>query len=114
MRSRVLLVLVIFSLLLAAGCRLPLASKLLLNGVAAAREDSWDEASRQWKKALDLGPESAAAHNDLAVAFEKQGAFKEARKEYEAALRLDPGNAAIKDNFEKFKARLLAGHGRKP
>ena len=26
------------------------------------------------------------------------------RKEYEAALRLDPGNAAIKNNYERFKA----------
>lgn len=114
MRSPVLLALLTFSLLLAAGCRLPLASKLLLNGVAAARVDSWDEAARQWKEALGLGPESAAAHNNLAVAYEKQGAFEEARKEYEAALHLDPGNTAIKDNFEKFKARLLAWRGRKP
>ncbi len=114
MRPRVFLAFLSLSLPLAAACRLPPASKPLLNGVAAARADRWDEAARQWKSALDLGPDSAAAHNNLAVAFEKQGAFEEARKEYEAALRLDPANAAIKDNYEKFKARLGAWRGRTP
>jgi len=114
MRPRIFLALVSLSLPLAAACRLPPASKPLLNGVAAARADSWDEAVRQWKKALDLRPDSAAAHNNLAVAYEKQGALEEARKEYEAALRLDPGNTVIKDNFEKFQARRLAGRGAKP
>jgi Flp pilus assembly protein TadD len=114
MRSRVFLALVSLSLALSSACRLPPASKPLLNGVAAARADSWDEAVRYWKEALALGPDSAAAHNNLAVAYEKQGALEEARKEYEAALRLDPGNTVIKDNFEKFKARRLAGRGGKP
>ena len=114
MKPTVFLALVSLSLPLAAACRLPLASKTLMNGVAAARADRWDEAVRQWKKALDLGPDSAAARNNLAVAYEKQGAFEEARKEYEAALRLDPGNAVIKDNSERFKARLGAWRGRKP
>jgi Flp pilus assembly protein TadD len=114
MRPHVLLAVVAFSSLLAVGCRLPPASKPLLNGVAAAREGSWDEAVRQWKRALDLGPGAAAAHNNLAVAYERQGAFEKARKEYEAALRLDPDNATIKSNFDKFKSLLAAGRGRKP
>lgn len=114
MRSPVLLALVSFSLLPAAACRLPPASKPLLNGVAAARAGGWDEAVVHWKSALAQNPGSAAAHNNLAVACERQGAFEEARKEYEAALRLDPANATIKDNFEKFKVRLAAGRGRKP
>ena len=108
MRPKVLLLLVSLSLPFAAACRLPLASKSLMNGIAAARADSWDEAVRQWKKALDQGPNSAAARNNLAVAYEKQGAFDEARKEYEAALRLDPDNPTIKDNFARFKSRQEA------
>ncbi len=114
MRSPVLLVLVSLSWLPTAACRLPPASKPLSNGVAAARAGSWDKAAAQWKMALAVSPGSAAAHNNLAVACEKQGAFEEARKEYEAALRLDPDNATIKDNFEKFKARLAAKPGRRP
>ncbi|OGD20876.1 MAG: hypothetical protein A2Y70_04695 [Candidatus Aminicenantes bacterium RBG_13_64_14] len=113
MRPNVFLALVSLTLPLAAACRLPLASKTLINGVAAARADSWDEAVVHWKNALAQNPDSAAAHNNLAIAYEKQGALEEARKEYEAALRLDPGNAAIKANFEKFKARLGAERGRK-
>lgn len=108
MRPNVFLALVSLSLPLAAACRLPLASKTLMNGVAAARADNWDEAVRQWKKALDLGPDSAAAHNNLAIAHEKKGAWEEARKEYEAALGLAPDNPTIKDNFERFKSRKEA------
>lgn len=114
MRPTVFLTLVSLSLPLAAACRLPLASKTLMNGVAAARADRWDDAVVHWKNALAQNPGSAAAHNNLAIAYEKKGAWEEARKEYEAALRLDPGNAVIKDNYERFKARLEAWRGRKP
>lgn len=108
MRPNVFLALVSLSLPFAAACRLPLASKTLMNGVAAARADRWDDAVVHWKNALAQNPGSAAAHNNLAVAYEKQGAFEEARKEYEAALRLDPDNPTIKDNFERFKSRQEA------
>lgn len=108
MRPNVFLVLVSLSFPLAAACRPPLALKPLLIGVAAARADRWDDAVVHWKNALAQNPNSAAAHNNLAVAYEKQGAFDEARKEYEAALRLDPDNPTIKDNFELFKSRQEA------
>lgn len=114
MRPRVFVALVSLSLPLAAACRPPLASKTLMNGVAAARAGSWDEAVVHWKSALAQNPDSAAAHNNLAIAYEKKGAWEEARKEYEAALRLDPGNAVIKDNYERFRARLEGRRGRKP
>ena len=58
-------------------------------------------------------PGSAAAHNNLAVAYEKQGAWEEARREYEEALRLAPGDLAIKENYEAFLARLASGRGRR-
>jgi Tfp pilus assembly protein PilF len=108
MKPNVFLALVFLSLPLAAACRLPLASRTLMNGVTAARADSWDEAVILWKNALAQNPGSAAAHNNLAIAYEKKGAWEEARKEYEAALGLVPDNPTIKDNFERFKSRREA------
>jgi len=104
----------IIALLGFGGCARPLASGALTAGLAAARADDWDEAVRRWTKALELDPGSAAAHNNLAIAFERQGAWEEARREYEAALRLDPDNRTIKDNYESFMARLESGRWRAP
>jgi Tfp pilus assembly protein PilF len=108
------LLLVLFASFSCAACARSLVTAPLNAGVVAAGEERWDEAVRYWKTALEQDPESAAAHNNLAVACEKRGAFEEAGREYEAALRLDPGNALIKANYESFKARLEAGRGRRP
>jgi Tfp pilus assembly protein PilF len=84
------------------ACRLPPASAELPHGVLASESGRWDEAIACWTKALEADPTSVAAHNNLAVAYEKSGRFEEARKEYEAALRLDPGNATVRENYRKF------------
>ncbi len=111
--SRPIVPSLVLSLLLAfAACARPLATGPLEAGVAAAREDGWEEAARYWKAAVERDPGSAAAHNNLAVAYEKQGAWDEARREYEEALRLAPGERAIKENYEAFLARLASSRGR--
>ncbi|RPJ00687.1 MAG: tetratricopeptide repeat protein [Candidatus Aminicenantes bacterium] len=105
----------VISLVLAfAACARPLATGALTAGVAAARQDGWEEAARQWKAVLERDPGSAAAHNNLAIAYEKQGAWEEARREYEEARRLAPDDKAIKGNFEAFMARLASGRGKRP
>jgi Tfp pilus assembly protein PilF len=78
-------------------------------GIWAADNDLWDEAIFRWKKVLSQDPRSAAAHNNLAVAYEKKGLWEEARKEYETALKLAPENAWVKLNFNKFKENLAPG-----
>jgi tetratricopeptide (TPR) repeat protein len=75
-------------------------------GVWAAEKDLWDEAIFRWKKVLAENPDSVAAHNNLAVAYEKKGLWEEARKEYETALKLDPDNPWIKFNYENFQGNL--------
>jgi Flp pilus assembly protein TadD len=97
-----------------AACARPLARDPLAAGVAAARDDRWEEAVRHWQLAIVRNLRSAAAHNNLAVALERQGAFEEAGRAYETALRLNPDNAAIKGNYASFKARLEAGRARRP
>jgi Flp pilus assembly protein TadD len=101
--------LVIFAGLLFAACSTAALEKQMRFGIWAAERDLWDEAVFRWKRVLAASPDSAAAHNNLAVAYEKKGLVEEARKEYELALKLAPDNAKVKFNYIKFKESLGAG-----
>ncbi len=94
---------IFLSLLVFHGCSRPLVDDQLHFGIDAAQKDLWDEAIFRWKKVLETTPASAAAHNNLAVAYEKKGLWEEAKKEYEIALRLSPENSYIKSNYQNFK-----------
>jgi Tfp pilus assembly protein PilF len=96
------------------SCARGLAVAPLRAGVEAADAERWDEAVQYWTKAVALDPNSAAAHNNLAIAAERQGDWTTAAKEYDIAVRLDPENARIRANYESFKARLEAGGKKRP
>jgi Flp pilus assembly protein TadD len=72
-------------------------------GIQVAQRGLWSEAIYRWEKAVEIDPTYAAAHNDLAVAYEHEGQPDKARKAYEKAIGLDPNNAQIRQNFELFK-----------
>ena len=72
-------------------------------GINVAQRGLWREAIYRWEKAVQLDPTYAAAHNDLAVAYEHEGQLDKARQAYERALELDPNNAQIRQNYELFK-----------
>jgi tetratricopeptide (TPR) repeat protein len=93
-------------LVLVSGCAGPRLVNQIDFGIWAADRDLWNEAIFRWEKILARDPRSVAAHNNLAVAYEKNGFWEKARKEYEAALKLDPGNPWVKFNYEKFKMNL--------
>lgn len=78
----------------------------MLFGIQAAQSKMWDEAIFRWQKVLEQDPDSAAAHNNLAVAYERQGRWEEAEKEYQRALALAPENEFIQANFTNFQANL--------
>ncbi len=88
------------------NCASPPQRSQLQFGIVAAQQNLWDEAIFRWKKAVELEPDSASAHNNLAVAFEQKGLWEEARKEYTRALELNPKNEYIQSNYEKFKQRI--------
>lgn len=88
------------------GCASNPTNNQIKFGIQSAEMELWDEAIFRWTKAIELNPRSAAAHNNLAVAYEKKGLWEEARKLYEAALELSPNNKYIQSNFESFKNRL--------
>ena len=77
-------------------------------GIKAARLDLWDEAIFRWKKFLHAEPESAAAHNNLAVAYEKKGLWEEAKEQYDLALKYDPKDKHIISNHKQFMRRYEA------
>ena len=56
-----------------------------------------------WERATKSDPTYAAAHNNLAIAYEHEGDLGKARVAYEKALELEPNNAMIKQNYELFK-----------
>ncbi len=74
-------------------------------GIQAAQKELWNEAIFRWEKVIEFNPESGAAYNNLAVAFEKKGEWDKAEKAYEAAVKFAPKNKYIQSNYEKFKSR---------
>jgi tetratricopeptide (TPR) repeat protein len=92
--------------LLLVGCGGSLRNNNIRLGFKASEDELWDEALLRWEKAVALAPRSVAAHNDLAVAYEKKGRWEDARKEYEKALELDPANVSVKHNFERFQENM--------
>jgi Tetratricopeptide repeat len=71
-------------------------------GVNMARMSLWREAMFRFRKAVEMNPQNAMAHNNLAVAYEANGNFEDARREYLEALRLDRSNDYIKKNYSRF------------
>lgn len=72
-------------------------------GINVAQRGLWREAIYRWEKAIAIDPTYAAAHNDLAIAYEHEGQLDKARRAYERALDLEPNNVQIRQNFDLFK-----------
>jgi Tfp pilus assembly protein PilF len=71
-------------------------------GVRMAKQNLWREAMFRFRRAVEINPNDAMAHNNLAVAYEANGDFDNARKEYLEALKLDRGNAYIQKNYSRY------------
>ena len=71
-------------------------------GVQMARSNLWREAMFRFRRAVELNPQDAMAHNNLAVALEANGDYDTAAKEYREALRLDRSNQYIQKNYSRF------------
>jgi Tfp pilus assembly protein PilF len=71
-------------------------------GVQMARMNLWREAMFRFQRAIEINPQDAMAHNNLAVAYEANGDFEKARKEYLEALKLDRSNQYIQKNYSRF------------
>jgi hypothetical protein len=90
-----------------AGCRsgrtdVTTADSQRRFGVRMAKMNLWREAQFRFRRAVEIDPKDAMAHNNLAVAYEANGDFDNALKEYREALRLDRGNQYIQKNYSRF------------
>lgn len=79
------------------------AKKQVEFGIAVAERGLWREAIYRWERAVHIDPTYAAAHNNLAIAYEHEGELDKARAAYEKALEIEPNNTFIKQNYELFK-----------
>jgi Tfp pilus assembly protein PilF len=79
------------------------AKKQVEFGIAVAQRGLWREAIYRWERAVQIDPTYAAAHNNLAIAYEHEGELDKARAAYEKAVELEPSNSFIKQNYELFK-----------
>src|SRR4026207_1457439 len=72
------------------------AKKQVEFGIAVSQRGLWREAIYRWERAAQIDPTYAAAHNNLAIAYEHEGELDKARAAYEKALELEPNNTFIK------------------
>src|SRR5215472_14990284 len=76
-------------------------------GIELADRGWLDEAIKEFKKAIDLDPESAHAHDNLATVYAEKKLFRDALSEYLTAIRLEPDSATAHYNLACF----LSTHG---
>lgn len=81
-------------------------------GVRMAKMNLWREAMFRFRRATEIEPNNAMAHNNLAVAYEATGDFDAAAKEYREALRLDRGNEHIQKNYSRYVEFMQRGKKR--
>ena len=106
MRRALLVWCLLLTMMFAVGCRSgrhagPEATQENF-GVNMARMNLWREALFRFKRAVQINPADAMAHNNLAVAYEANGDFESAAKEYREAMRLDKSNQYIQKNYSRY------------
>jgi len=69
-------------------------------GVGAALINKFAEAEAHFRRALELAPDYAGAHYNLANLYRDHGRLDAAYAEYQLALRYDPGLEAARVNLE--------------
>src|SRR5438445_12228508 len=73
-------------------------------GIELADRGWLDEAIKEFKKAIELDPQSAHAHDNLATVYAEQKQYAMALEEYLTALKLEPESATAHYNLACFLA----------
>jgi len=68
-------------------------------GIELADRGWLDEAVKEFKKAIELDPSSAHAHDNLATVYSEKKALAQALEEYLTALRLEPDSPTAHYNL---------------
>jgi len=81
---------------------------LAVTARAALDAGRLSEAEAAFRRVLNLAPDLAPAHTDLAVILARRGALREAAAHFEAALRLRPEDPAARANLQRLRVALGA------
>jgi tetratricopeptide (TPR) repeat protein len=73
-------------------------------GIELADRGWLDEAIREFRKAIELDPDSAHAHDNLATVYAEKKQYAQALEEYLTALKLEPDSATAHYNLACFLA----------
>ncbi len=76
-------------------------------GIELADRGWYEEAIREFHKAIELDPKSAHAHDNLGTVLTEKGLLLEALAEFVVATQLDPNSATT----HHYLASFLASHG---
>jgi Flp pilus assembly protein TadD len=76
-------------------------------GIELADRGWLDEAIKEFQKALELDPNSAHAHDNLATVYAEKKLYRQALAEYLVAIQLEPDSATAHYNLAVF----LSTHG---
>ncbi|MCA1636370.1 MAG: tetratricopeptide repeat protein [Acidobacteria bacterium] len=89
-----LLVLLAVSVAFAASCSNPEKTKAehVSRGEAFLKEKKWQEATLEFRNAIQIDEKLAPAHWGLAQAYEQLGRIQEALEELQLTVKLDPNN----------------------
>src|SRR5690606_13175763 len=87
--------------------RIALSDRHNARGIELADHGMLDEAVREFRRAIELDPESAHAHDNLGTVLAEKQLYREALSCYLTAIRLDPDAPTAHYNLASF----LAAHG---
>jgi len=75
-------------------------------GRALAAQGRFPEAIAEYQRAIELDPQVASTHNDLAIALFRVGDTRSAEVRFREAIRLDPRNPDYQNNLRALDAWL--------
>jgi tetratricopeptide (TPR) repeat protein len=66
----------------------------------------WQDDLTLWAHALEVNPENAVAHNNLAIDLSKLGNLEDSLGHFDAAVRIDPRYVGARENRQKAQAQI--------
>ena len=73
-------------------------------GIELADRGWLDESINEFRKAIELDPDSAHAHDNIATVYAEKGMLRDAVAEYLRAMELEPQSPTAHYNFASFLA----------
>ncbi|MCP4042353.1 MAG: type IV pilus biogenesis/stability protein PilW [Gammaproteobacteria bacterium] len=71
-------------------------------GVGYMQEGNYEVAMKRMKRALELSPDSADAHNAIALLYQRTNQNDKAEQHFQDAIRLDPDFSSAHTNYGSF------------